>query len=295
METSVNSSILRKLPRLALGSASLLAALYVGLSPRVAQNLYLRRLFRPYPFPEGSWDIREIGGIERQDCWFRAVDGSRLHGWLFEVPGAERVILFSHGNTGNITGRLSGIAQMLRAGASVFIYDFRGYGRSKGRPSVRGICEDGVMAFDYLLKERNYRPSQIVLYGESLGTAVAADTAAQRPCAGIILQSGFTSLRSIGIKAMPLTKIYPNFMFPSPRLDSAQLMERNKRPLLVIHGVKDAVVPFSHGEELFLRATEPKTFVTLPECAHSDICAVAPDKYMQAIRDFLQSLPTERA
>lgn len=291
MAPGINRALLKNLPTIAFGSASILAAIYLGLSPRLMPALYNRRLFRPFPYPEGDWDVDEVEGIKKIDAYFRATDGSRAHGWLFLQPTADQIILFSHGNTGNITSRIRSLELLLRAGASVFLYDYRGYGRSEGRPTVRAICEDGVAAFDFLVAEHGFKPSQIVVYGESLGCAVASEIAAERPVAGIILQSGFTSLRRIGTEAIPLTKIYPPFLFPQPQLDNVRRMAvKQRKPLLIIHGCKDQTVPFSHGEELFLHATEPKQFVKLPDAAHSDIWAVAPDAFVDAVRTFLQSV-----
>jgi fermentation-respiration switch protein FrsA (DUF1100 family) len=136
------------------------------------------------------------------------------------------------------------------------------------------------------------RHSDIVLYGESLGTSVACEIGAERPCCAIILQSGFSSLKKIGEDQIPFTKIYPQVLFPKPLLNAAERMAaRQGYPLLVIHGVKDAVVPFSHAEEVFARATEPKRFVQLAECAHSDIWCTAPDDYIRAVKDFIADLP----
>lgn len=291
MDTVVKKGLLRNLPKLAFGSAGVLAALYIGLSPRLAPRLYASRLFRPYAYPEGMWDTLEMQGVPREDCYFTAVDGSRLHGWFFDTPNAKKTILFSHGNTGNLTGRLNLVDLLIQAGAAVLIYDYRGYGRSQGSSTVRSICEDGVIAFDYLTK-RNIQPSNIVLYGESLGTAVACEIAAERPCSAVILQSGFASLKKIGQETMPITKIYPQMLFPKPLLDAAERMAARKNyPLLVIHGHKDQVVPFAHAEEIFAKASEPKRFVQLPECAHSDIWCTAPDTFIQSVREFIDELP----
>lgn len=282
----------KNLPKIAAGSASLLAALYFAFSPRLAPALYARRMFRPHAYPEGDWNVAEIGGLLPQDSYFRGADGSRLHGWYFYNPSASQVILFSHGNTGNITGRQNLVRLLLQTGASVFIYDYRGYGKSEGLPSVRGIVEDGVAAFDHLVNGKGFRPSQIVIYGESLGTAVTAELAEERACAGVILQSGFSSLRKIGYERMPITRIYPTMLFPHPLLDSAGKMARVDKPLLVIHGKLDTVVPFAHAEEVFERARGIKTFVSL-DAAHSDLWSAAPDTYVDGVRKFLLSLPVD--
>lgn len=292
METAVKKVLFKNLPKIAFGSASVLAALYLGLSPRLSPRLYASRLFRPYVFPEGMWDTLDIEGVPREDCYFHTVDGSLLNGWYFDTPGAQKTILFSHGNTGNLTGRLNLVKLLIESGAAVFIYDYRGYGKSKGVPTVRGICEDGVIAFDYLTQQRGLKASKIVLYGESLGTAVACEIAAERSAAGVILQSGFSSLKKIGQQTIPITKIYPQILFPKPLLDAAERMAARKDvPLLLIHGHKDQVVPFEHAEEIFARAAEPKRFVQLPDCSHSDIWCNAPEEFVSAVREFLRELP----
>ncbi len=284
-------TFLRDIPKIAAGSASLLAAAYVGLSPRVAGALYANMLFHPNRYPEGDYDCGEIAGIKAEDVFFAGADGKMLHGWHLSVPGSTKTLLFSHGNTGNLTGRPHLLAVLLKCGASVFIYDYRGYGRSDGTPTVQGICDDGRAAFDHLEKERRLKASSIVLYGESLGAAVSCQVSATRNCAGMILQSGFSSLRQIGIEMLPLMKIYPSALFPRPGLDSAQVLEKNTRPLLIIHGEKDGVVPFSHARELYQRAQKPKSFMPLPAAAHNDICFVAADQFIDSVKTFLMALP----
>jgi fermentation-respiration switch protein FrsA (DUF1100 family) len=284
------STFLRSLPKLAVGAASIAAAVYVGLSPRIFPALYVKRLFRPLKFPEGDWTTNHLEGVPAQDVYFAAPDGSKLHGMFFERIKSQYVILFSHGNSGNITGRLNLARLIVRSGASLMLYDYRGYGRSEGTPTLKGIIEDGIAAYDYLIRERGYKPSQIILYGESLGAGTASEIAAARPCAGIILQSGFTSLPEISEQHMPVTKLYPRFMYPTPLLDNVQRMAMEKRPVLIIHGHKDQVVPFRHAQQIFERASEPKMFVELPDCSHSDIWNVSPDLYTNSIRTFMESL-----
>ncbi len=292
MDSSVKKGLLRNLPKLALGSASLLAALYVGLSPRLSPGLYTGRLFRPYAFPEGTWDVLEVNGIARQDCYFSGPGSPQLHGWFFDKPGAKKTIMFSHGNTGNLTGRLNLVRLLLETGSSVFIYDYSGYGRSKGVPTIQGICKDGVVAFDYLIQERGLKPTDIVLYGESLGTAVSCEIAAERSCSGLVLQSGFSSLRKIGQETVPIMKIYPQVLFPKPFLNAVErVASRTGYPLLIIHGSKDQVVPFSHAEEVYAAASEPKRFVQLPDCAHSDIWCTSPETFVSELKEFIEELP----
>lgn len=279
-------------PEILLGSGVVAGLLYVGLSPRVAKLLYRPILFHPARYPEGYYDIESIDGIAPIDVYFKAADGTRLHAWFFKLDGAERTILFHHGNAANLTTRLGLIQLQLRAGASVFIYDYRGFGRSECIPDTKGICDDGCAAFDYLVEKEGIDPENIINYGESLGAAVACQVSTVRHGGGLILQSGFSSLRRIGCEVVPWVRIYPQALYPKPCLNSVCVVEREHPPLLIMHGVNDTVVPFEHALELYERACPPKTFVEFPEADHCDLSFVEPERYETSIREFLLSLAT---
>jgi fermentation-respiration switch protein FrsA (DUF1100 family) len=275
-----------------LGDAITLGLLYLGFSPRVAVPLYRPVLFHPTKFPEGNYDVASLESVTRTEANFTSADGTRLHGWLFRNPSAKRTILFHHGNAANLTTRLAMIELQLRAGLSVFIYDYRGFGRSEGLPDLRGICDDGCAAFDYLVKNENISPNQIINYGESLGTGVACQVSKTRPGAGLILQSGFSSLRKIGAEVVPLLRIYPKELFPQPVLDNLEVVRQKHPPLLILHGTQDTVVPYPHGQEMFSQASEPKTFVEFANSNHNDLALEEPERYLQSIHQFLESIST---
>ncbi|MBY0549839.1 MAG: alpha/beta hydrolase [Candidatus Obscuribacterales bacterium] len=280
----------RDLPKVAIGSASVLAALYFGLSPRVAKRLYGSMLFHPYPYPEGDYHSGHVNGIVYRDVFFQAKDGTRLHGWHFEQTGAKRTILFSHGNTGNLSGRRSLLQAILRAGENVLLYDYRGYGKSVGRPDMQGVIDDGCAAYDYLAEKCQLAPDEIVLYGESLGAAISCQISLRRKAAGLVLQSGFASLTRIGREHVPLMHLYPAFLFPQPLLDNLAILKGAHPPLLILHGVKDATVPFHHAEEMYARASGKKSLVVFPEANHTDIPEVAGDKFVAALKSFISEL-----
>ncbi|MBY0357390.1 MAG: alpha/beta hydrolase [Candidatus Obscuribacterales bacterium] len=283
-------SLLKAIPKMALGSASVLAAVYVGFSPRIAQNFYNSMIFRPYPYPEGDYKSGHIGGQRYEDVWFDSADGTRLHGWYFRQEGSAKTILLSHGNTGNLSGRPVLLEQLLNTGYSLLVYDYRGYGKSEGKPTVRGVIEDGCAAFDYLVKRKGINPESIILYGESLGAAVTCQIVKQRNPAGFILQSGFASLPKIGRQHVPLMSLYPGFLFPQPLMDSMAVLQSAHPPVLILHGMKDVVVPFSHGEALSLAAVGKKTFIPFPEAEHSNIPVIASTQFVAAIKDFVGEL-----
>lgn len=282
----------RDLPKIALGSASILAALYVAFSPRVAKSLYGQMIFHPYPYPEGDYLTGHVGGLVYRDVFFESLDGTRLHGWYFEQARAKRTILFSHGNTGNLSDRRALLESVLATGENVFVYDYRGYGRSQGIPDIPGVIDDACAAYDYLTRELGLSYDEIVLYGESLGAAITCQLSTRRKSAGLILQSGFASLTRIGREHVPLMHLYPAVLFPQPLLCNLRILKSEHPPLLIVHGVKDTTVPFHHAEEMYAKARGPKTLIVFPEADHTDIPQVAGDKFVSAMKTFLGALPT---
>ena len=143
-------------------------------------------------------------GLEYEDVWLQTEDGVRLHGWYLPRAGARRVLLFFHGNAGNISHRQATLEIFHRLGLSVLILDYRGYGRSEGRPSERGLYRDARAAWDHLVDGRGVAPSDIVLFGRSLGGAVAAELASQVQPRALILESTFSSARDLAREIYPL-------------------------------------------------------------------------------------------
>lgn len=269
-----------------------LLALYIALSPRVGEPIYHGELFHPYKYPTGNYQLQSLVGVPKKDVFFATKDGAKLHGWFFRAPGASKTILVNHGNTGNIGDLEILLSLLLRSGASVFVFDYQGYGRSEGSPSVAGICADALSAYEYLVNEENISPQDIVIYGESLGAAVSCQTAANRPCAGLILQSAFSSMAKIAYDDVPFLRIYPQFLFPPPFFDTLSILKNGQHPpLLIFHGEKDPEVPIAQGKELFANAREPKTFVILPNTLHEDIAREDSDMFVNAIKKYLSTLP----
>lgn len=273
-----------------LGLPALAAlGLYVALSPRLAIPLYTPRLFQPEKTLVDE-PFQCLEDIAPRDVNFLSSNGKQLHGWHFKQPGATKTILWHHGNSGNISHRAAGISLLLKSRASVFIYDYQGFGRSEGTPSIQGICDDGKAALKHLLTEETLKENQIVHYGESLGSAVACRVAAGSMAAGLILQSAFSSLRRIGQEILPFVRIYPSWLFPQPDLNNVAIVRKNHPPLLIIHGLKDDYVSYAHSEYLYKMATGPKTLVGLPQASHSNIAETDPERFLEAVKTFLGSL-----
>ncbi|HEV8472174.1 MAG TPA: alpha/beta hydrolase [Methylomirabilota bacterium] len=223
-------------------------------------------------------------GLAFRDVAFTAADGVRLHGWL--IPGrAPTTLLYSHGNGGNIAGRVS-IARLLadQLGVGVFMYDYRGYGRSEGTPSEVGLVSDALGARAALLRE-GVAPEHLVYFGRSLGAAVTLDLALAHPPRAVVLESPFASVRAMANTVLPGV----GYVFRT-RWDSLGKIARLRAPLLVLHGDADEVIPYAQGKALFDAAPSPKTFFTIRGGRHYDMQATW-SEYWDAWRAFLTRVP----
>jgi fermentation-respiration switch protein FrsA (DUF1100 family) len=238
-----------------------------------------RAVYHPWRYPSGWWEVQNQ--VSAADVWLRARDGVRLHAWWIDPPGARIATLFLHGNAGNITHRVSHIREITAAGSALLLLDYRGYGKSEGRPTERGLYADAEAGYEYL--SALGRP--IVAHGESLGTAVAVDLAAKRPCAGVVLEAPFPSARAVAARVLP--GIGPLLIFS---YDSASKIRSVHAPLLVLHGDRDSVIPFELGRALFDAAAEPKAFWKVPGADHNDLVEAAGERYRERLREFYGTL-----
>jgi hypothetical protein len=240
-------------------------------------------IFFPSRFPEGDWDPP---GLPFEDAWFQAADATRLHGWYLPCQAPRAVVLFCHGNAGNVTHRAE-IMRMLhdRAGAAVLIFDYRGYGRSVGKPNETGILADARAARAWLVSREKVPQTQIVLMGESLGGAVAVDLAAADGARALVLENTFTSLPDVAAHYYPWL---PVRRLMRTRLDSLGTIAAYHGPLLQSHGDADTIIPIEFGRRLFEAAHEPKQFLTLPGLDHNDL---HPPSYYDALAAFFDGLP----
>lgn len=237
----------------------------------------------PAKFPKGNWDP---AGTVFEDCWFETSDGLRIHGWYLKHETPQAVILFAHGNAGNITHRAS-VAALLhkRFNASVLLFDYRGYGRSEGVPSVDGLVRDARAARDFLAIRERIPNESIVIMGRSLGGAVAVELAAKDGARGLVLESTFSSLREVAVSHYP--ELLVNLVV-ADRLNSVAMISNFHGPVLISHGDADQTIPFKLGRQLFDAANEPKTFVEIPGGDHNDS---PPENYYNELGRFLARLP----
>ncbi len=225
-------------------------------------------------------------GLNYRDVSLGTGDGERLHGWLVRTPQARGTLLFFHGNAGNISHRLDSIRLFADLGLDVFIIDYRGYGRSSGRPSEQGTYRDARAAWDWLTEPQGVMPRRIVIFGRSLGAAVAVDLAARERAAGLILESGFTSVPDLAAELYPWLPVRLLSRF---HYDSISKVGRIGQPMLVLHSRDDEIVPFHHGRQLFDAAREPKQFYQMLG-GHNDGFLSSGQAYKDALGKFLQQV-----
>jgi hypothetical protein len=229
-------------------------------------------------------------GLRHQEACFVAEDGVRLHAWLLPLPGSRRTVLVCNGNAGNMSHRLDRALQMQqRLGVSVLLFDYRGYGRSEGSPDEQGTYRDARAAYRYAVEEGGVAPLDLVLFGESLGAAVAVELALARPVGALVLESAFTSIPDMARAAYPF--LPPVGPLIRTRYDTLARVPRLTLPLLVLHGERDGIVPLAQGRRVFEAAGGPKRFFAIPGAGHNDTYLSGGEAYWRALREFLESLP----
>ena len=222
-------------------------------------------------------------GLVYEDVFLDTEDGVRLHGWYIPRHGSKQALLFFHGNAGNISHRGASVEIFHRLGLNVFIFDYRGYGKSEGKPDEKGLYKDARAAWRYLSKERGFDQEKIILFGRSLGGAVAAKLAAEIQPGGLILESTFSSAKDVANAVFP---ILSRLIFLRYDFDTAAHVRRVACPVLVLHSPDDEIIPFRLGEKVFQAANEPKSFVKMRGDHNSGILMSQPD-YERALGAFV--------
>jgi len=224
-------------------------------------------------------------GMDYQDVSIETEDGVALHGWFIEGR-STRVLLFFHGNAGNISHRLDSIRQFQDLGLSVLIIDYRGYGQSGGRTTEKGIYRDADAAWRYLTMDRGVSASKIVIFGRSLGASAASWLATQHQPLALIVESSFTSVPDIARELYPWLPVRWLTRLSHATIDYVRDV---RCPVLVAHSRDDEIIPFHHGETIFASANEPRTLLTL-RGTHNDAFLRDERAYIEGLRVFLKEL-----
>ncbi|MBW2542609.1 MAG: alpha/beta hydrolase [Deltaproteobacteria bacterium] len=230
-------------------------------------------------------------GIDGEEIFIETEDRVRIHAFYLPVPDARRALLFLHGNAGTASHRLPNAAELARLGCSVLLLDYRGYGLSEGKASEAGVFADARAGLRHLTEALGFAENRIVVFGRSLGGAVAVDLAQDRELAGLILESTFPSVADI-VSSGPAGAALG--ALAGRRFDSASKIGRVRAPLLFFHGDRDEIVDLELGRRLFELAPQPKAFETVPGAGHNDLTQVGGRPYFERIREFLEEVAPSR-
>lgn len=269
-------------------AASLLAALilFLGGGRLMLEALERQFIYFPAREREDAPTPRLRHAREVEEVWMD-VEGVRVHGLHARRDDPMGTLLFFHGNAGNLYDRLDNVELLLAMGLDVLIIDYRGYGKSGGEPSEAALYADGMAAYSYLTEERGVAPSNIVLFGRSLGSAVAIELATRVPIGALIVESAFTSARDLArehygwLPGMLIRNMTHEF-------DSLSKVESLSVPILFVHGDRDSIVPHRMGRRLFEAAGEPKGWYGIEGAGHNDTVALAGGDYVGKLGDFLR-------
>ena len=224
-----------------------------------------------------------------EDVWLEVGNGEQLHSWWLPANSqTERVLLYLHGNSGNVGDNLEHARRFQQLGFSVLLIDYRGYGCSQGNfPTEVQVYEDAGIAWDYLVETKQIKPQNIFFYGHSLGGAIAIDLAVKQPdIAGLIVQGTFTSMKDM-VRVRKEYRFFPNLLVHQ-KFDSIGKAEKLKMPVLVIHGTSDEIIPYTMSEELYEALKVPKQLYLVPNAAHNDVATIAGVQYQEKLKEFVQ-------
>lgn len=237
--------------------------------------------------PEMGRDVSTTpsqAGLIYEDVKLVTTDGVALHGWFVPSSQPRGTVLFLHGNAGNISHRLDSLKMFQHLGYSTLIIDYRGYGNSAGKPSEQGTYLDAEAAWDYLTQTRKIPAGSIVLFGESLGGAIAARLASRHEPAALVISSGFTSVPDLAAKFYPYLPVRWLSRFD---YDTRKYLRSVAAPVFIAHSPDDEIIPFRHGRELYEAAKGPKRFLELGG-GHNEGFIFVRESWVQALDEFLK-------
>lgn len=240
-----------------------------------------------YPLKRIESSPQDIG-LAYEDLFFKTADGLRLNGWFIPGEKSRATLLFCHGNAGNIGHRIGTIEIFHKLKLNIFIFDYRGYGRSEGRPSEEGLYQDARAAYRYLVTEKGIEKEKVVVYGKSIGANVAIDLVSKEEVAAIISESGFSSAYDMGKKLFPWLPIK---WIIGVKYDALTKIEKITIPKLIIHSQDDEIVPIQQGRKLFEAAPEPKEFYQM-RGGHNEALLFAREEFSSRIDAFLRKYLT---
>jgi hypothetical protein len=256
--------------------------LFLSYAAVVALMYFLQDSLLYFPQKELSQTPGDIN-LEYEEIIFKAKDGTEISGWFVGARDEKGVVLFCHGNAGNISHRLDSIKIFNNLNLSVMIFDYRGYGKSRGKPTEQGTYLDAEAAWDYLIRTKQKTPESITLFGRSLGGAVAAEIAFRKNPGRLIIESGFTSVTELAKKHYPWLPIKLISKF---KYSTIEKIGSIKCPKLIIHSPADEIVPFEHGRTIYQKGSQPKEFLEI-RGNHNEGFLISGKTYTEGLRKFL--------
>ena len=241
-----------------------------------------RMVFYPVKYPVGNWNPESFG-LKIQDVWLQTKDGEKIHGWFIAHRNPAANLLMAHGNAGNLSNRIEWLISFHeQLPVNLFLFDYRGYGRSEGSPSEAGCYMDANAACDWLFENKPELP--VIAHGHSLGGAVVVELARRRELAGLIVEATFTKTEDMSrLLFGPL----PVYWFTKMKWDNMSKVATLTLPKLFIHGDRDNIIPHHLGKKLYDAACEPKKFLTLTGSGHNETYIEGGEIYYQTIKEFV--------
>lgn len=248
----------------------------------VAILVIFQSKFIYFPYREIAMTPADIG-LSYENVYFETADGVKLCGWFIPAERPGEVILFCHGNAGNISHRLESIQLFYHLGLSTFIFDYRGYGRSEGKLTEQGTYLDAEAAWRYLVQKQRIAPNKIIIFGRSLGGSIAAWLAQDYMPKALIIESAFTSVQDIAADLYPC---FPVKLLARFDYETLNYLRQVNCPVLIVHSRDDEIIPFSHGRRLFEIANEPKEFLEL-RGTHNEGFSQTAKRYEDGLNSFI--------
>ncbi|HEY0741620.1 MAG TPA: alpha/beta hydrolase [Chryseosolibacter sp.] len=247
-----------------------------------------RLIFYPGKLPK---DYRFRTVPLRQEVFIKTADGETINGLFFPGEEKKRAILYLHGNAGDLSGWQFVAEDLLPSGLSIFIIDYRGYGKSTGSVSERGLYADAEAAYQYLVEEKNIKPADILVYGRSIGSGVAVELACRKQTAGVVLESAYTSLSQLANEKVPF--FFPSFYLRT-KFNNMNKISRLKVPVFLVHGTDDTLIPANHSEHLYRSCSGKKSILLIDKGQHNDLQGF--EEFRQFVRKSLPSFffPSQR-
>jgi hypothetical protein len=283
-------------PRRILSRERLIASLVLLLLACALGFLALRKFealvtFHPAHYSPGeSWRIP----ANAEEVWLKTSDNVRLNAWLVRASAQPSLatIIYFHGNGGNISNLEWTGRELASRGFDVLLLDYRGYGRSDGETDgERELNLDGEAAYDYIVRVRGVSPARVVLFGQSLGTTVAADLASRKPCGALLMESGLSSAADMAAQVLYWLP-RPLYSLGKNRFESAHKLARVHAPVLIVHGEPDPVIPTEQGRKLYAAANQPKRLLIYPGAGHN-VQGIERERYLDEVSDFIRHAVSE--